>query len=349
VLGIADRDRFSTQREKDSESGTMQFRARNYDPRTGRFTQTDPIVGRRATSHYAYAANNPVSMIDPMGTQERPSSALEQERRLHPESYGGQGSINLVPDPNAQPEPPDPAIMRAQMVKVIKALGWEPQFKEVKLVGMKQPGGFITDPKQVLTQLDAHLDEVNEIILGINIRHPTPLQLALVGASLLLHVGGGMLAEEENVVANAIKRGERPPTGAFNPAFKGTGPGLGMLAGREIDVSEKGLKIVEEHLAKFGTASENSMMLDRLRAALKTGEKITGADASFYLHEAAEATMVKHLVSKGMKFEEAYEVAHAGALSKYGVSPFSVYHPEVIKALPDVFNENWFKFWGITK
>jgi len=214
---------------------------------------------------------------------------------------------------------------------------------------MKQPGGFITDPKQVLTQLDAHLDEVNEIILGINIRHPTPLQLALVGASLLLHVGGGMLAEEENVVANAIKRGERPPTGAFNPAFKGTGPGLGMLAGREIDVSEKGLKIVEEHLAKFGTASENSMMLDRLRAALKTGEKITGADASFYLHEAAEATMVKHLVSKGMKFEEAYEVAHAGALSKYGVSPFSVYHPEVIKALPDVFNENWFKFWGITK
>jgi hypothetical protein len=42
-----------------------------------------------------------------------------------------------------------------------------------------------------------------------------------------------------------------------------------------------------------------------------------------------------------------YDVAHAGALEKYGVSPFSVYHPDVIAANPDAFNRNWFVFWGL--
>jgi RHS repeat-associated protein len=66
VVGQPDRYGF-TQREADSESGLLQFRARAYDPRLGRFTQTDPILGNRATKHYAYAGNNPVSFIDPFG------------------------------------------------------------------------------------------------------------------------------------------------------------------------------------------------------------------------------------------------------------------------------------------
>lgn len=59
------------QREIDSESGLLYVRNRMYDPLIGRFTQTDPIMGRRPFAHYAYAANNPVSMIDPMGLQEQ--------------------------------------------------------------------------------------------------------------------------------------------------------------------------------------------------------------------------------------------------------------------------------------
>jgi hypothetical protein len=38
-----------------------------YDPRVGRFTQTDPLVGNRPAEHYTYAANNPVSTVDPQG------------------------------------------------------------------------------------------------------------------------------------------------------------------------------------------------------------------------------------------------------------------------------------------
>lgn len=42
-----------------------------------------------------------------------------------------------------------------------------------------------------------------------------------------------------------------------------------------------------------------------------------------------------------------YEAAHAGALGKYGISPFSVYHPDVIMANPGAFNSNWLSFWGL--
>jgi hypothetical protein len=41
-----------------------------YDPRLGRLTQADPILGNRPFKHYAYASNNPISRIDPMGTDD---------------------------------------------------------------------------------------------------------------------------------------------------------------------------------------------------------------------------------------------------------------------------------------
>src|SRR5204863_6764445 len=55
------------QRELDAESGLTYMRHRMYDPKLGRFTQTDPILGNRPTEHYAYARNNPISYTDAMG------------------------------------------------------------------------------------------------------------------------------------------------------------------------------------------------------------------------------------------------------------------------------------------
>jgi len=146
----------------------------------------------------------------------------------------------------------------------------------------------------------------------------------------------GASLEAEALVDGAAAKG----TGAFNPAFSGGGNGLGSLLGKEISVSQRGLNLVENHLAQFGDVEENTMMLDRLRGSLATGQKISGGDASFYLHEASEATMM----GRGMS----YDAAHAAALQKYGVSPFSVYSPQVIQALPGSFNQNWFKFWGLS-
>jgi filamentous hemagglutinin len=131
-------------------------------------------------------------------------------------------------------------------------------------------------------------------------------------------------------------------TGAFLEGAVEGGSGLGRLASLEVNVSQKGLNLIENHLNQFGEVPENIMMINRLKAAMEAGQKVSGADASFYMHEAAEATMM----GQGM----GYEAAHAASLAKYGVSQFSVYHPEVIQsvnALNSSFNSAWFKFWGI--
>ncbi|BGE88002.1 hypothetical protein Ms3S1_p20500 (plasmid) [Methylosinus sp. 3S-1] len=117
------------------------------------------------------------------------------------------------------------------------------------------------------------------------------------------------------------------------------GGDLGIFAERELTVTPKGLDLVRGHLAQFGDVPANTAMLERLEGAMASGQRVTGADAIFYTHEAAEATMM----GRGLS----YDAAHAASLEKYGVSPFSVYHPDVIRSMPEHFNSNWYKFWGI--
>jgi hypothetical protein len=69
-------------------------------------------------------------------------------------------------------------------------------------------------------------------------------------------------------------------------------------------------------------------------------QRVGGADAVFYLHEVSEATMI----ARGLS----YDAAHAAALTKYGVSPFSVYAREVVAASPHFSTSpGWVKFWGL--
>lgn len=125
-------------------------------------------------------------------------------------------------------------------------------------------------------------------------------------------------------------------TGAFADGAKG-GQGLGRIAGKEIKVTQKGLDILETHLKQFEAYGPNDAMISRLRSALAEGRTVSGADASFYLHEVSEATMM----GRGMT----YDAAHQAALTKFGVSPYSVYAPAVIQAFPGEFNANWSSFW----
>ncbi len=58
-------DRYGFQgRETDSESGLQFFRARSYDPLTGRFTSRDPIWH---ANNYLFVDNDPANRIDPLG------------------------------------------------------------------------------------------------------------------------------------------------------------------------------------------------------------------------------------------------------------------------------------------
>lgn len=80
-------------------------------------------------------------------------------------------------------------------------------------------------------------------------------------------------------------------------------------------------------------------MIQRVQSALDNSQMLSGADASFYAHELAEAP----LMDSGID----YAIAHQAALDQYGVSPFALYHPDVIRAYATSFSSGFFKFWGI--
>ncbi len=65
----------------DSESGLYYNIARYYDPHTGRYLQQDPILGDyeqpTALNPYTYAANNPLTFVDPLGLTKRRGRAAQ--------------------------------------------------------------------------------------------------------------------------------------------------------------------------------------------------------------------------------------------------------------------------------
>ena len=149
-----------------------------------------------------------------------------------------------------------------------------------------------------------------------------------VGNVVLLLAGGATANAAKELVAGArLTRAAEAVQAAEKSASAG------------IRVTEKGLRLVEDNLARVDHAPYNDAMIERLRLSLRKGERTTGADSNFYLHEISEGTFR----NRGL----GYDAAHEAAISKYGVSPFSLYHPDVIRSMPDFFNGAWRAHWGI--
>jgi hypothetical protein len=138
-----------------------------------------------------------------------------------------------------------------------------------------------------------------------------------------------------------VMKSELPATNItkINNIADGAMKGLGKIAGKPYDVTSSGINKIKAHLASMDPYPPNDAMIQRLENALANGQKLEGADASFYLHELKEAD----LMSGGMD----YTPAHEAALKYYGVSRLSVYHPDVIISLSSWFNNAWKSFWGL--
>ena len=59
-----------TSREWDGESQTYHYRARQYNPATGRFLRRDPAEDIANLNLYTYVSNNPINLTDPTGLEE---------------------------------------------------------------------------------------------------------------------------------------------------------------------------------------------------------------------------------------------------------------------------------------
>ena len=74
--------------------------------------------------------------------------------------------------------------------------------------------------------------------------------------------------------------------------------GLGELEDKRQPVTKEEIEAIRQHLSRpefGGLTGYNQRMLERLEDALRGGEQITGGDLSFFLHELAEAEIMKDL------------------------------------------------------
>ncbi|HKM66805.1 MAG TPA: RHS repeat-associated core domain-containing protein [Candidatus Acidoferrum sp.] len=91
-----------TSRESDTETGLYYYRARYYDPQTGRFLAEDPFRFLAGPDFYSYVRNSPLSFIDPTGLQEYPNNFVGP---LPPTGYHS-SDVTLTSCGRIPPHPP---------------------------------------------------------------------------------------------------------------------------------------------------------------------------------------------------------------------------------------------------
>lgn len=86
-----------TGRDFDSEAGLYYYRARYYDPTTGRFISEDPVGFLAGVNFYEYAANSPSNLIDPTGLRQmKPCCPKREEKNILALAESAREQINIL-------------------------------------------------------------------------------------------------------------------------------------------------------------------------------------------------------------------------------------------------------------
>ncbi len=99
-----------TSRASDAETSLLYYRARSYDPKTGRFLQRDPLGYEPHANLYVYANSNPVGLVDPTGLDPvypfpMPPTTQPPPATWPPKTPPARRDPSKKPSPSDQPKP----------------------------------------------------------------------------------------------------------------------------------------------------------------------------------------------------------------------------------------------------
>lgn len=342
--------RFSS-KEFHVNSGLVYYGNRYFDSYFQRWLTEDPLGMNGGVNLYQFCGNDGIERVDPFGLEDVRADPSKMNviivtgaavNNIYSGSMGWQRLNRDLTKANSRQQSgigggarwliarPDPRIGQRGWGQTTKE--WiDKRVSVARDFYLSSGSGNLAVAQNFVVYLTQSAVEGTYEVLGVGTRSGATgnytSDLILVAAAVApLGVGKGVAALEASMIEREVVAGAGE---AISAAAEGGG----------IRLSQKGLDLVESHVGQFGNDAANSGMLQRLNDAFAAGQKVTGADANFYLHEASEATMM----GRGL----GYDAAHAAAIEKYGVSPFSLYHPEVIQANPGLFNNAWRNYWNL--
>jgi RHS repeat-associated protein len=301
----------------------VHMNGRIYDPYIGRVLSGDRLVqdplNGQSYNRFSYVQNNPTNVIDPTGF------------------YGIDPVVNAIVDVSGKRLSSEQTVDNFAQVARTTQQGGRVQDPVIGKMQTQQPA---RSRKLANSRL---LDQVDQLFAQTR-------RGILVGAIPFI---GQDLAEDFDdplkvidpyqAAADAVRAANdekylEAGIGVLATVARPTKAAEPLVTGGVV-ITEKGLALVEQNLARFERYGPNEAMVQSLRTSMEQGVRAFGADAQFYLHEIAENT--QRLKGLG------YEAAHEATLIKYRASEYMLYSEKVIRQYSSEFNNNFRKFWGI--